>query len=75
MKDVALFDELKAPVASADASPVDDSADDDDEDDIEMEDNFLSINGDGNVSSLIKIVVYGFLVCNFPLRGKFSLRI
>ena len=54
MKDVALFDELKAPVASADASPVDDSADDDDEDDIEMDDNFLSINGDENVSSLIK---------------------
>jgi hypothetical protein len=45
MKDVVLFDELKAPVASADASPVDDSADDDD-DDIDVDDNFLSMNGD-----------------------------
>ena len=45
MKDVVLFDELKAPVASADASPVDDSADDD-EDDIDLDDNFLSLNGD-----------------------------
>ena len=45
MKDVVLFDELKAPVASADASPVDDSADDDD-DDIDVDDSFLSMNGD-----------------------------
>ena len=44
MKDVVLFDELKAPVASADASPVDDSADDDD--DIDVDDSFLSMNGD-----------------------------
>ena len=44
MKDVVLFDDLKAPVASADASPVDDSADDDD--DIDLDDNFLSMNGD-----------------------------
>lgn len=47
MKDVVLFDELKAPVASADASPVDDSADDDD-DDIDVDDTFLSMNGDGH---------------------------
>ena len=40
MKDVVLFDELKAPVASADASPVDDSADDDD-DDIDVDDHFF----------------------------------
>ena len=45
MKDAVLFDELKAPVASADASPVDDSADDDD-DDIDVDDTFLSMNGD-----------------------------
>ena len=45
MQDVVLFDELKAPVASADASPVDDSADDDD-DDIDLDDQFISLNSD-----------------------------
>lgn len=45
MQDVVLFDELKAPVASADASPVDDSADDD-EDDIDLDDQFISLNSD-----------------------------
>ena len=50
MKDAVLFDELKAPVASADASPVDDSADDDD-DDIDLDDNFLSMNGDSHAGS------------------------
>ena len=44
MKEV-VFDELKAPVASADASPVDDSADDDD--DIDVDDDLFCMNDEG----------------------------
>ena len=53
MKDVVLFDELKAPVASADASPVDDSADDDD-DDIDVDDHFFGDRNPGEVNHYLK---------------------
>ena len=49
MKDVVIFDDLKAPVASADASPVDDSADDDD-DDIDVDDHFFGDRNSGEVN-------------------------
>ena len=57
MQDVVLFDELKAPVASADASPVDDSADDDD-DDIDLDDQFISLNSD----RLLEGVSWGYRI-------------
>ena len=53
MKDVVIFDELKAPVASADASPVDDSADDDD-DDIDVDDQFFGNRNSGEVNKSLK---------------------